>query len=78
MSLLICEQADKCGLAEHCVHGQPHVPRRCGCCWVWCDKSNALCNEGLCTQPANRLTERGLEPYEPEFPVKCKVIGERP
>lgn len=73
---VVCEQRDVCGLAAHCGHGTPHACARCSSCGAWCDRSNALCNGGLCTQPSNRVTALGLVPYEPTFPVRCVTIPE--
>lgn len=69
-----CEQRDKCGLAEHCNHGQPHDCFRCPDCGTWCDQSNGFCQGGLCTQPPRRLPA-GAPPYKPSFPVRCVSVS---
>lgn len=74
--MFVCEQRDKCGLAEHCQHGRPHQTCRCPSCRTWCADSNGFCGGGLCTQPPNRVTALGLEPYKPTLPVRCvEIVG---
>lgn len=47
--LSICRGVKYCGLSSECPHSTPHVVRRCPDCGTWCDESNILCHDGLCT-----------------------------